>query len=382
MRHLVVPACLCLMTFAGSTGYEPKLAPEYLVSTLDKKFADALPAADTADNNNPRDTAPAETSQDIDAVTADILGLGDATQVVMPLTAPLPPIAKPVVERTREEICSTLTEAAQSNDLPVPFFIHLLFQESRFNAGEVSNAGAQGIAQFMPETATSVGLDNPFDPLEAIPASARLLRDLFHQFGNLGLAAAAYNAGPRRIQDWLAKKGKLPEETQGYVKIITGRPAENWSAAENGSPAMKLPRRAPCQEAAGLLAWDGPEQIPLPPTRDTGTSVASHGKAMLVARAHAKILPAQPQLETHAVKTTIVKAASVKPAVIKAAGVKAAVLKTASVNTAIVKDVKVKVVGVEKKAHAAKAGPDRKHSAVQLAAASKQKHQKVRVSAR
>ena len=78
----------------------------------------------------------------------------------------------------------------------------------------------------MPETAADVGLDNPFDPLQAIPASARLLRNLFQQFGNLGLAAAAYNAGPKRIQDWLAKKGKLPQETQGYVKIITGRPAE------------------------------------------------------------------------------------------------------------------------------------------------------------
>ena len=58
----------------------------------------------------------------------------------------------------------------------------------------------------MPETAAERGLDNPFDPLQAIPESARLLRDLSKKFGNLGLAAAAYNAGPKRVEDWLAKK--------------------------------------------------------------------------------------------------------------------------------------------------------------------------------
>jgi hypothetical protein len=185
---------------------------------------------------------------------------------ILPLQAPrLPPKPKPVVERTREEICETLTQAAQINDVPAPFFIRLLFQESRFKPGVISSAGAEGIAQFMPETSASVGLDNPFDPLQAIPAAARLLRSLAQQFGNLGLAAAAYNAGPHRIQDWLSRKGKLPEETQGYVKVITGRAPETWTVAVNGSPALKLPRHAPCQESAGLLAWDGPERIPLPP---------------------------------------------------------------------------------------------------------------------
>ena len=117
----------------------------------------------------------------------------------------------------------------------------------------------------MPETATDRGLDNPFDALQAIPASARLLRDLYQKFGNLGLAAAAYNAGPKRIADWRANKGPLPQETQDYVKAITGWPAEAWTDAQTGSPALKLPRAAPCQEVAGLLAWNGPDEIPLPP---------------------------------------------------------------------------------------------------------------------
>ncbi|HET9715037.1 MAG TPA: lytic transglycosylase domain-containing protein [Pseudolabrys sp.] len=184
--------------------------------------------------------------------------------VVLPL-APLRPLLKPVVYRSSEEICDSLTHAARSNDLPTHFFIRLLYQESSFRPAAISSAGALGIAQFMPETANDRGLDNPFDPLQAIPASARLLRDLYRKFGNLGLAAAAYNAGPRRISDWLAKKGSLPQETQDYVRNITGWPAENWTGSQTGIPAVKLPRAAPCQEAAGLLAWNGPDQIPLPP---------------------------------------------------------------------------------------------------------------------
>jgi len=184
--------------------------------------------------------------------------------VVLPL-AQLRPLLKPVIYRSREEICDALAQATRSNDLPAHFFIRLLYQESNFRLAAISSTGALGIAQFMPETASDRGLDNPFDALQAIPASARLLRDLYQKFGNLGLAAAAYNAGPKRIADWRANKGPLPQETQDYVKAITGWPAEAWADAQTGSPALKLPRAAPCQEFAGLLAWNGPDEIPLPP---------------------------------------------------------------------------------------------------------------------
>ena len=196
--------------------------------------------------------------------TENIRADSGSEPVVLPL-APLHPLLKPVIYRSRREICDTLAEAARSNDLPAPFFIRLLYQESRFRPAAISSAGALGLAQFMPETITDRGLDNPFDPLQAIPASARLLRDLYQRFGNLGLAAAAYNAGPRRIADWLANGGRLPQETQDYVKAITGRTMDVWTVAEAGSPAVKLPQAAPCQETAGLLAWNGPDQIPLPP---------------------------------------------------------------------------------------------------------------------
>ena len=268
MRHLLVPACVCVMTLAGATGTDSKLSMETSKLSLEKFSG----RANKNNKNDDRASTPAAPGEPvhadipIDESTADIARETPEsdTQFKIAEPIPLPPIAKPVVHRSPREICESLTDAAKSNDLPVPFFISLLFQESRFNAGVVSPAGAQGIAQFMPETATDMGLKNPFDPLQAIPASARLLRNLVAQFGNLGLAAAAYNAGPRRIQEWLGKKGKLPDETKGYVKTITGRPAENWTAASAAHPGQRLPRRAPCQEAAGLYAWSGPATIPLP----------------------------------------------------------------------------------------------------------------------
>lgn len=193
--------------------------------------------------------------------------------VVLPL-APLYPLLKPVIYRSREEICDTLTRAAHNNDLPVHFFIRLLYQESSFRPAAISSAGAVGIAQFMPETATDRRLDNPFDPVQAISASARLLSDHYRRFGNLGLAAAAYNAGPKRIEDWRAKKGQLPQETQDYVKAITGWPLETWTDTQAGSPALRIPQGAPCQEAAGLLAWNGPDGIPLPAPKPRAKELA------------------------------------------------------------------------------------------------------------
>ena len=99
-----------------------------------------------------------------------------------------------------DSVCKALAAAAAENDLPIDFFTRLIWQESRFDPAAVSRAGAQGVAQFMPATASWRGLADPFDPVEAIAKSAKLLRDLRREFGNLGLAAAAYNAGPGRHQ--------------------------------------------------------------------------------------------------------------------------------------------------------------------------------------
>lgn len=162
------------------------------------------------------------------------------------------PVA-PTTASAGDSFCHALREAAEASEIPVAFFARLLWQESRFRSNEVSHAGAQGVAQFMPGTAAEVGLDDPFDPFKALPASAKLLRKLREDFGNLGLAAAAYNAGSGRIQKWLARQSELPRETRDYVRIITGTKAEDWiDEADMLAIRVDLPREAPCEGIGGL----------------------------------------------------------------------------------------------------------------------------------
>jgi soluble lytic murein transglycosylase-like protein len=70
----------------------------------------------------------------------------------------------------------------------------------------------------MPRTAAERLLHDPFDPSQALSKSAEFLPELKNQFGNLGLAVAAYNAGPQRVRDWMSGKKTLPKETQAYVR--------------------------------------------------------------------------------------------------------------------------------------------------------------------
>ena len=146
-----------------------------------------------------------------------------------------------------ETLCKALLASAQHNDLPVTFFANLIWQESRFQHDAVSSAGALGIAQFMPEVAMEVGLGNPLDPHEALPASAKLLRTLREQFGNLGFAAAAYNAGPHRVSDWLEHGRTLPLETQNYVTRVTGRSIETWRKSPQNDSQVTFVRLLPCR---------------------------------------------------------------------------------------------------------------------------------------
>jgi hypothetical protein len=157
-------------------------------------------------------------------------------------------------EAAKPDVCTTLIAAARDNELPPAFLARLIWQESRFDPQSVSSAGAIGIAQFMPQTASEIGLSDPYDPIEALPASARLLNKLHREFGNLGLAAAAYNAGSGRIRDWLSKRQSLPRETKSYVRIITGYSAEDWTEEQSVlALPTALPTGTPCREinAAG-----------------------------------------------------------------------------------------------------------------------------------
>ena len=164
-----------------------------------------------------------------------------------------------------DKICSLIESSAHTNSLPVNFLTRLIWQESRFRPdviGGVTKDGgrAEGIAQFMPTTAAEHKLIEPFNPVEALPKSAEFLAQLRDQFGNLGLAAAAYNAGPKRVQDYLAGARALPMETRNYVLTITGKPVQAWvkpsTQQQNGPNAGDVdsePLNPNCQELVARL---------------------------------------------------------------------------------------------------------------------------------
>ncbi|HEX2555686.1 MAG TPA: lytic transglycosylase domain-containing protein [Microvirga sp.] len=161
-------------------------------------------------------------------------------------------------ETVQQALCRLIDASARRHGLPVEFFTRLIWQESSFRTGAVSPAGAQGVAQFMPGTAAERGLLDPFDPEQAIPKSAELLRDHVRRFGNIGLAAAAYNGGPGRVANWLAERGGLPEQTRAYVARITGRSAEDWAEERRArAPAAADDEPSPGESAKGDDKGDG-----------------------------------------------------------------------------------------------------------------------------
>lgn len=154
---------------------------------------------------------------------------------------------------TIDRICTLIAKEADANGLPRDYFARLIWKESRFDHNAVSPVGAEGIAQFMPGTAKIVGLADPFDIDQAIPASAAYLARLKSGFGNWGLAAAAYNGGETRVARWLSNGGLLPLETEDYVLDITGRSADHFSARENEIEARPLDKKLTFDEACRKL---------------------------------------------------------------------------------------------------------------------------------
>jgi hypothetical protein len=156
------------------------------------------------------------------------------------------------------DVCRAIETYAAQWRLPVGFFARLIWQESHFNAQAISHAGAQGIAQFMPGTGRLRGLRNAFDPAEALARSAEYLRFLSDKFGNLGLAAAAYNSGENRVARWMTAGGYLPAETQDYVMIVTGRGVESWLQPAPEPVAFALHADLPFRDACIQLAKNNP----------------------------------------------------------------------------------------------------------------------------
>src|SRR5215831_18123704 len=177
-------------------------------------------------------------------------------------------------------ICQMVESAAAANGLPFEFFARVIWQESRFRPdiiGPLMRTGqrAQGIAQFMPMTAAERHLHDPFDPVQALPKSAEFLRELRARFGNLGLAAAAYNAGPQRVRDWLAGKRTLPSETQIYVRNVTGRSVQEWTRPDQKHLTVTTPTEMSCAQiqTAKLQPQSPSAVVRAKPTSDWGVQL-------------------------------------------------------------------------------------------------------------
>lgn len=130
---------------------------------------------------------------------------------------------------------AAIARASLATGVPAILLAAQLKAESGFDPAVVSSAGAQGIAQFMPATAASYGLRNPFDPFASIAAQARMMAELLKRFGSPALALAAYNAGPGAV----GSCNCIPPypETQAYVTRILGLVGDLGSF---GPPGMEV----------------------------------------------------------------------------------------------------------------------------------------------
>lgn len=120
------------------------------------------------------------------------------------------------------QLSSLINQASARYGVPSSLIASVIQQESGFQSGAVSSAGAVGLMQLMPSTWQSYQVTNPYDPAQNIDAGTHYLSDLLHQFnGNVSLALAAYNAGPATVSHY----GGIPPypETQHYVTQILNR---------------------------------------------------------------------------------------------------------------------------------------------------------------
>ena len=147
---------------------------------------------------------------------------------------------------TGSEYDALIEQAAARNGVDSAVLHGLIQQESGFDPNSASSAGALGLTQLMPGTASSLGVTNPLDPAQSIEGGARYLGEMLRQFGgNTEDALAAYNAGPGAVQRY----GGVPPytETQQYVTKVLGYAAQYSQSHPTG---VAQPGAAASEQAA------------------------------------------------------------------------------------------------------------------------------------
>lgn len=167
-----------------------------------------------------------------------------------------------------------------------PDILHgIAYAESRYNPKAVSPKGAQGMMQFMPDTAKRFGID-PSDPEQAIFGAAQYLKENLDKFGgDYGKAVAAYNWGENRKEyeqgDWVKK---LPKETDSYVENVLSYAANRAKPAEAAPVEAAAPKTESERLRASIGKIPGTESDVLPTQRKEmglGERVADIGKGLL-----------------------------------------------------------------------------------------------------
>jgi len=153
--------------------------------------------------------------------------------VFPPATAALAQDVPVAQHAAAHRFAAHIAEASQRFRIPEPWIRAVLDAESARDIRALSDAGAMGLMQIMPDTWAELRVrysfgDDPFDPRDNILAGTAYLREMLDRYGNVGAMLAAYNAGPGRYDEYRSTGRPLPAETRAYVAklalILGGEP--------------------------------------------------------------------------------------------------------------------------------------------------------------